>query len=308
VFARAEKKVLRDGGHGAKWTYLFRFDQGLGSKDRFSARYFSDGYHLDGVLNLKNLLTYADQADIHYYNSLLSETHIFNSHILNNLILSYQIENASRGPLPGAISVADLGVDIWQPAFKQINQIQVNGGAPNGFNVGDNPQGAFRRANYTLGDVDAAPPGTLLNRRLYHGSKLYSGNTCIANNCYSQTITEANMGGNGSYNSLQVSAEQRMRSGLTLLANYTWSKAIDNTAYNQSSTAIAANNSYVLPIYEPNFNRLDRGPSDFDHRNVASISFVYVLPTVMKDAPGAIRYLVNNWQASGLSRPAAAIL
>jgi hypothetical protein len=50
----------------------------------------------------------------------------------------------------------------------------------------------------------------------------------------------------------------------------------------------------------PNFKRLDRGPSDFDHRNVASISFVYVLPTVMKDAPGAIRYLVNNWQASGL--------
>jgi hypothetical protein len=127
--------VLRDGGHGAKWTYLFRFDQDLGSKDRFSARYFSDGYHLDGVLNLKNLLTYADQANIHYYNSLLSETHIFNSHILNNLILSYQIENASRGPLPGAISVADLGVNIWQPAFKQINQIQVNGGSPNGFNV-----------------------------------------------------------------------------------------------------------------------------------------------------------------------------
>jgi hypothetical protein len=572
-----------------------RFDQDLGSKDRFSARYFSDGYHLDGVLNLKDLLTYADQADIHYYNSLLSESHIFNSHVLNNLILSYQIENASRGPLPGAISVADLGVNIWQPAFKQINQIQVNGGAPNGFNVGDNPQGAFRRANYTLGDdvhvqlgthnltfgghaedakvdvnnlfqqpglftinanitnnafasfltgyvqnfaqasgqflnlrghfygfygqdswkmtrrftfnyglryepflpwhekagrmgsffpsayaagthstvyplapaglkfagdagfnsngieniyshfmprlgfawdifgtgktsvrggagdfydsrmssvfyniysntspfitnvnitsalggpsinftnpytsfgtpnpfpapqpppntspippqgfltydpfrsfktpityswnlaleqemtsnlllriayvashsshqwtpieinpilnVDAAPPATLLNRRLYNGSNLYTGSSCNANNCYSQTITEANMGGNGSYNSLQVSAEQRVRTGMTLLANYTWSKAIDNTPYNQSSTAIAANNSYVLPIYEPNFKRLDRGPSDFDHRSVVSISFVYMLPKVMQDAPGAVRYLVNNWQASGL--------
>ncbi len=44
--------------------------------------------------------------------------------------------------------MADLGVNIWQPAFKQINQIAVTGF----FTVGDNPQGAFRRANYTLGD------------------------------------------------------------------------------------------------------------------------------------------------------------
>jgi hypothetical protein len=55
-----------------------------------------------------------------------------------------------------------------------------------------------------------------------------------------------------------------------------------------------------MPTYEPNFKRLDHGPSDFDHRNVASISFVYVLPKVMQDAPGALRYVVNGWQASGL--------
>jgi hypothetical protein len=570
-----------------------RFDQEIGSKDRVSARYFSDGYHLNGVLNLQDLLTYADQADIHYYNSLISETHTFSSRILNNFLLSYQIENASRGPLPGAISVADLGVNIWQPDFKQINQIAVT----NFFTVGDNPQGAFRRANYTLGDdvhvelgshninfgfhgeqskvdvnnlfqqpglftfnanvtnnaiasfltgyvqnfaqasgqflnlrghffgfygqdswkvtrrftlnygvryepfipwhekagrmgsffptayaagthsklyplapagllfagdsgfnpngipniythfmprlgfawdvfgtgktslrggggsfydsrmssvfyniysntspfitnvnissatggpsinftnpytsfgtanpfpapqpppntspippqafltydpfhsfqtpityswnlaveqqmtnnlfarfayvaehsshqwapveinpiqnADATPPtnANSFNRRIYNSANLYNGSTCISNNCYSQPITEANMGGNSGYNSLQVTVEQRMRSGLTLLGNYTWSKAIDNTPYNQSSTAIASNNSYVLPIYEPNFKRLDHGPSDFDHRNVASISFVYVLPKVMKDAPGVVRYLVNNWQASGL--------
>jgi hypothetical protein len=44
--------------------------------------------------------------------------------------------------------VNDLGVtEVWQPAFKQINSIT------NGFfSVGDNPQGDFRRANYTLTD------------------------------------------------------------------------------------------------------------------------------------------------------------
>jgi hypothetical protein len=108
------------------------------------------------------------------------------------------------------------------------------------------------------------------------------------------------MGSNANYNSLQLSAEQRIATGLTILANYTWSKAIDNTPYNQSSTAIASGNSYAMPIYEPNFKRLDHGPSDFDHRHVASISFVYMLPKVMPDAPGALRYAVNGWQASGL--------
>jgi hypothetical protein len=561
-----------------------RFDQEIGAHDRLTARYFSDGYHLNGVLNLKNLLTYSDQADIHYYNSLLSETHTFNSHILNNFILSYQIENASRGPLPGAISVADLGVNIWQPAFKQINQILVSGF----FTVGDNPQGAFRRANYTLGDdihvqlgnhnftfgfhgeqakvdvnnlfqqpglftfnanvtnnaiisfltgyvasfsqasgqflnlrghffgfygqdswkmtrrftlnfglryepfipwhekegrmgsffpsVYAAgthstlyplapagllfagdkgfnpngvpniythfmprigfawdifgtgktslrggagsfydsrmssvfyniysntspfitnvnissatggpsinftnpytsfgtanpfpapqpPPNTspippqafltydpnrtfqtplsyswnlaveqqathnLLARIAYvasHSShqwtpielnpilnadalpitdpnynrRLYNKVGCVS--CYTQPITEFNMGGNASYNSLQASVEQHMRYGLTLLANYTWSKALDSLAFNAAATSIGAGNSYVLPTYEPNFKRLDKGPSDFNHANVTSISFVYALPKVMKDAPGPLRYLVNYWQASGL--------
>jgi hypothetical protein len=56
----------------------------------------------------------------------------------------------------------------------------------------------------------------------------------------------------------------------------------------------------VLPTYEPNFKRLDSGPSDFDHRNVTSISFVYRIPKVLKDSPSAVRYIVNGWQASGL--------
>ena len=565
-----------------------RFDQDLGSKDRLTARYFSDGYHLDGVLNLANLLTYSDLADLHYYNALISETHTFNAHVLNNFILSYQLETSVRGPLPGSIDVADLGVNIWQPAYKQINQIAVT----NFFTIGGNPQASFGRANYTLGDdlhvqrgnhnltfgfhgeqakVDVnnlyqqpglftfnatvtnnaiasyllgyvqsfsqasgqflnlrghffgfygedswkmsrrftlnyglryepfipwhekegrmgsffpslyasdthstlypnapagllfagdpgfnpngvpniyshfmprvgfaydvfgngktsvrggagsfydsrlssvfyniysntspfitnvnitsatggpsinfsnpyssygianpfpapqPPPNTapipqqgfltydpnrafqtpityswnltleqqmtssLLTRLAYvgsHGShqwtpvelnpilnadavpttspnynrRLYDPATCTAalNNCYTQPITEANMGGNSSYHSLQASLEQRLRGGLTVLGNYTWSKSIDNSPYNQSSTAIAAGNSYVLPIYEPNFKRLDRGPSDFDHRNVISVSYVYVIPKVMTDAPAAVRYIINGWQTSGL--------
>jgi hypothetical protein len=552
-----------------------RYDQGLGQKDRLTVRYFQDSYHLDGVLNLSDLLTYADQADIKYYNSLISETHTFSDHILNNFILSYQILNASRGPIGGSIDVNDLGVDIWQPAFKQINSIAATGY----FSIGDNPQGFFRRANYTLGDdvhvqignhnigagfhgeiskidvnnlyrqpgnftfnannsndaiasflfgyvyefsqasgqffnardkfyggyvqdswkvkprftlnvgvryepfipwhekegrmgsffpslwasgahssvyplapaglrfagdpgfnrngVDSAydhfmprvgfawdvfgtgrtsvrggagtffdtrinstlfniytntspfitnvdvtnaggakisftdpygsygtanpfpapqpPPPTspippqafltydpfggfqdpltyswnvgleqqltssLLARLAYvgehsshewvpvelnpfvSGTRIYNQPGCATNNsCYTQPITEANTGANTNYHSMQFSAEQRVRYGLTLLFNYTWSKALDNMPFNAAATSIGSNNSYVYPITHANFKSLDYGPSDFDHRNVISASYVYTIPKFLDDAPAAVRYLVNGWQTTGL--------
>ncbi len=101
-----------------------RFDQDLGTKDRFMVRYFNDNYHLNGVLNLTDLLTYADQADIKYYNSLISETHTFNSRILNNFDLTYQIENSTRGPLAGA-SASLISVSIFgSPRSSRLTRSQ----------------------------------------------------------------------------------------------------------------------------------------------------------------------------------------
>ena len=86
--------------------------------------------------------------------------------------------------------------------------------------------------------------------------RLYNQPGCsTTNSCYpaSSTITAANTGGNTNYNSLQVSAEQRVRYGLTLLFNYTWSKALDNMPWNQAATSIGDSNSFVYPITMPNF-------------------------------------------------------
>ncbi len=125
-----------------------RGDQELSPKDKLTLRYFSDAYVLHGVLQPADLLTYADGAANHYYNSLISETHTFTDHIVNSITISNQLDNDARGPISNSVDAADLGVNIWQPAFKQINQIQVAGY----FNVGDNPQAFFRRGNYTLTD------------------------------------------------------------------------------------------------------------------------------------------------------------
>jgi len=553
-----------------------RVDTELTPRDKLTLRYFSDAYQLQGVLNLKNLLTYADGAAYHYYNSLISETHTFNDHIVNNFIISYQIGNDARGPIASAVSAADLGVNIWQPGFKQINQIQASGF----FNIGDNPQAFFRRNNYTLTDdihflmgrhnIDAgyhgevakvdvnnlfqqpglftfnsnisgdaiasflfgyvynfvqasgqffnprgkfqgayvqdswkatrnltlnygvryepfmpwhelmgrmgsffpslwssgthskvfplAPAGlqfagdqgfnpngvassykhfmprvgfaydvfgngktsvrggggmffdSRINSTLFNiytngvpfvtsvslfsgastsmkfsdpygsygitnpfpapqpplsttpiaaannwltydpfkgfqdplfyawnlaveqqlsnslsmrvayvathgshqwenlelnpvvgGTRVYNQAGCSTNNsCFPNPITAANTGGNTNYNSLQLSAEQRVRYGLTLLFNYTWSKTLDSLPWNQAATSIGANNSFVYPFTMSNFKALDYGPADFDHRNVTAMSYVYSIPKLLNDSPGAVRYLLNDWSTTGL--------
>lgn len=562
--------------------YTARGDQALGSRDRLTLRYFYDSFDNAGVLDRTDLLSYSDGAGIRYHNALIAETHTFSSSIVNNFSLSYQIENASRGPLPGAPNVKDLGVNIYQPAFSQINQIQV----ANYFTVGDNPQASFRRNNYTLADdlhwvrgnhtlgfgfhgelakvdvnnlfqqpgifqfrsnatvgsdladfllgglvvfqqasgqffnnryhitgyyaqdswkvsrrltlnygvryepfspqhealnrqgmfspaaraagqisntyktalagllfpgdagfvnnmvnpvythfmprfgfaldvfgdgktslrggggqfYDTRLPGVFdnifansvpyvaavnvtfdpattglgnfsdpyakiaggnpfpapqppppsfftlgnfqsqsystfdpttfrvpvtyswnlaveqqLNRSLssrlaYVGSRslhqyvptdinpiynqganighrVYYSTTPVQN--YTNQIATTDTGGSAIYHSLQASLKEQMGKQLTVFLNYTWSKAIDNFPFGATATAVVPGSSYVLPIYEPNYKRLDRGPSDYDHRNVLTLSYVWQLPQ-LKSGNGLVRYAVNGWQTNGI--------
>jgi hypothetical protein len=586
-----KKPVSQDYGE-----YTGRVDWTIGSKDRAIVRYFLDRFHNTPVLNNTNLLTYTDGSDIQYHNALISESHSFNDRWLNNLILSYQLDDSTRGPsTTGALDVADLGVNIWQPTFKAFQSIG-NGN----FSIGDNPPGTFDRANYTLtddvhwskgthtvafgfhweiskvdvvntaqqpgsfgfssattGDANASfllgylssfqqgsgqfinnrdkfygvyledswkvthkltlnyglryepflpwhekfnrigqfnpaaeaagrvstvypnapagllfpgdagvpqngingsykdfmprvgfaydvfgdgrtairgggglffdtrqdgvinnafsnvqpfvtsvtlafqpgnykgvatgnflnpytgstqatanpfpavqpPPATasfntnswitfdpsgrfpvpatyvwniaveqqlspgLISRIAYvgtHGSHNFTsvdinptfnspndpGANGLASNVgqrvyqvaapnaytaskYANQITETEMEGNTYYHSLQATLEQRLRDGVSLLFNYTWSHATDDLPVNTGVTSAGAGNSYVLPVYEPNYKRLDHGASDFDHRNVISASYVWSLPT-LKEGPRPVRYILNGWETTGL--------
>lgn len=128
--------------------YVARYDQSVGAKDRFAVRYYYNEFGNAGVLNLQNLTTYSDGSNIDYRNALISETHTFTDSLLNNFIISYQREYSTRGPLDGGINANDLGIPIWQPSFKSIQQIAV----ANYFSIGDNPFATFLRSNITLAD------------------------------------------------------------------------------------------------------------------------------------------------------------
>jgi hypothetical protein len=141
---------------------------------------------------------------------------------------------------------------------------------------------------------------TELNPEINGVLKFDQPGCATTNSCFPNYITAANTGGNTNYNSLQVSAEQRVRYGLNVLFNYTWSKALNDMPWNQAATSIGGGGSYVYPITMANYKALDYGPADFDHRNIVVLSYVYTVPKFLNDAPSVARYIVNGWGTGGI--------
>jgi len=91
------------------------------------------------------------------------------------------------------------------------------------------------------------------------------------------------------YNSLQASFVRNMRHGLQMLANYVWSKSLDtssgDTVISTSPTAFSVSG--------------ERGPSDFDIRDTANITFDWELPKVAITSK-VLSTVVNGWGMDGI--------
>lgn len=88
------------------------------------------------------------------------------------------------------------------------------------------------------------------------------------------------------YHSLQLSATKRFSRGFTVLANYTWSKSIDTYG------------DFVMPWYFPNGDAMQKGPSDFDHRQRAALTWVWNIPGP-KPGNAFSKHVLGGWQWSG---------
>lgn len=128
--------------------FLTRGDHTFSEKDRLSLRYFYDQFNNTGFLDKTNYLANSNYSVIYSQNALVSETHLFGPGALNELRLSFSRETSNRGPGPGSISLADLGVKLYQPPAKTLEGINVSGY----FNPSQTDPADFIRNQYNLSD------------------------------------------------------------------------------------------------------------------------------------------------------------
>lgn len=100
---------------------------------------------------------------------------------------------------------------------------------------------------------------------------------------------------NSSYQALQISANKRMGAGLTFLASYTWSHAIDGGSV--PVNFLNPNSEAIFPEDKNNL-RLDRGNSAFDARHRFVLSALYQLP--FKSHSGFAGKALGGWQVNGI--------
>jgi hypothetical protein len=98
--------------------------------------------------------------------------------------------------------------------------------------------------------------------------------------------------GFSNYNSLntRVTIRNVGHSGVTLVTNWTWGKAIDNLSDTFSSSSNDVNLGYLDP-FNP---KLDKGPAQFDNRHRIAISGVWEVP-FFHETHGALKQVVDGW-------------
>ncbi|HYR90574.1 MAG TPA: carboxypeptidase regulatory-like domain-containing protein, partial [Terriglobia bacterium] len=99
-------------------------------------------------------------------------------------------------------------------------------------------------------------------------------------------------GGTASYNGLLLTVQKRLSSGVSALANYTWSHCISD--YYEAQVGVAA------AVGLPGARRLFRGNCNTgDQRHVFNLSGVVQTP---KFANSALRTIASNWQFSPIMK------
>jgi len=102
-------------------------------------------------------------------------------------------------------------------------------------------------------------------------------------------VTQDTAGANSSYNALQVAVEKRFSKGVTVSANYTWSRTIDQVSYQTDLCGINIINPYNLNAY--------RGVSDFNVPHRFVLNYLWQLPSPKE---GIAKALLGGWETSAI--------
>ena len=130
-----------------------------------------------------------------------------------------------------------------------------------------------------------------------HGNPNTSG-AKFKPNTFSSTVQADITDINANYHSLQTSVEKRMSHGFTVLANYTYSKSLDDLPFGEGVSGFDTGYS-TLPFNAPGRHQMDYGPSGFDHTHLFTGSYVWHSPTI-KSSSTLLRYLLGDYEIGGI--------
>lgn len=135
-------------------------------------------------------------------------------------------------------------------------------------------------------------------RRIYNNPSRVCNNAVLPSTPFSN-VYQISQSGNSWYHSGQFTLSKPLAHGVTILANYTWSKSNDNLPYGTDAATFGTNGYYTLPLTAPDFRRFDRGPSDYNHTNVFITSYVWQTPNFERFNP-VTRQVLGSWEFSGI--------
>ena len=153
--------------------------------------------------------------------------------------------------------------------------------------VGTRGVGGYTREDYNRFDGDVCNPTTCH----YFATRYAPG---------WGAITYVTNESQSTYNGLNAQFKKSYSNQLTLVANYTLGKVLDNVTEGGlgdyfNVNAYGINYSGVMDIEHP---QLDRGPSEFDVRNRFTASAIWNLPS--PQSKGVVHALLGGWQGNAI--------
>ena len=150
-------------------------------------------------------------------------------------------------------------------------------------------------SNWLLRAAYVGNKGTHLQTFRERNAAVYSSTATVANTNarrplapYFASVKELADAGNSNYHSLQVTLDKRLSRHFSILAFYTWSKAIDDES---------ANNQFTISNPNPYDNRFNRGLSDYDVPHNFRLSSVVSVPA-FRGSPKVVQMLAGGWSLS----------
>ena len=116
---------------------------------------------------------------------------------------------------------------------------------------------------------------------------------------YAGGFTGYNDNGVSQYNSFQGSVIKRYSHGFTIQLNYTFSKSIDDIGSGLQGNGGGGDSVY--PWTSPYYDKMIRGPSDFDHTHRIVTSYVWEIPFA-NHMKGVAKGVLGGWQLTGVQQ------